>query len=93
MFSTITTELRQSCAMILDNQKEIAIQIRTQNDRLSRIENTISELECVPQTIKKGMRALQTAFHQIKEVSAYMSEDMCETLGKLSMASMDTDIM
>jgi hypothetical protein len=79
MFTALTAEVRTTLALILENQKAIAIELRGQRQLLETMDRKMND----------GMGSVSRAFAQIKTVSEYFDENICETLGKLSLSTMD----
>lgn len=89
MFSALTDEFRVVLHTILDNQTNIAEEMKSQNERL---EIMSAKIDKIHDKVMRGMKALQTAFEQIKTVAEYLDDSVCEGLGRMSHMSLDSPI-
>ena len=90
MFSALTGEFRELLQTVLDNQVEMAKEMKDQKEQIEKMRKKMNK---VNEVMMSGMRALQVAFNQIKDVAEYLDESVCEGLGRMSHVNLDGSLL
>lgn len=97
MFTALTGEFRVLLQTVIDNQHEMANEMKRQNDRIEELNTGLvglnTGLEMLHVKLMSGMKTLHTAFAQIKTVAEFFEDSMCEGLGKMSQMNMGNEFM